>query len=50
MVSRYYNDLQEILRDNKVLIIYSPRRVGKTTLIHLLLEKNKFKVQNRFRR
>ena len=48
MVSRYYNDLQEILRDNKVLIIYGPRRVGKTTLIHLLLEKTnlKFKIDS----
>lgn len=43
MILRYYNDLSEILPDNKVLIIYGPRRVGKTTLINLLLENSSLK-------
>lgn len=43
MILRYFNDLSEILPGNKVLIIYGPRRVGKTTLINLLLEKTNLK-------
>lgn len=38
MISRVYNNLYELLPENKVLIIYGPRRVGKTTLIKLLLK------------
>ena len=43
MILRYYNDLSKILPGNKVLIIYGPRRVGKTTLINLLLDHSSLK-------
>jgi predicted AAA+ superfamily ATPase len=43
MILRYFNDLSDILPDNKVLIIYGPRRVGKTTLVNLLMEKANLK-------
>ncbi len=38
IIPRYVNNLSEVLTKGKVLIIYGPRRVGKTTLIQLLLE------------
>ena len=37
MITRYYKKLENILPEGKVLIIYGPRQVGKTTLINLLL-------------
>lgn len=43
MILRYFNDLSDMLPDNKVLIIYGPRRVGKTTLVNLLMEKANLK-------
>jgi uncharacterized protein len=33
MLKRIYGDLQKILQKGKVVVIYGPRRVGKTTLI-----------------
>jgi uncharacterized protein len=33
--------LEKIDFPNKALILYGPRRVGKTTLLHKLLEKKK---------
>ncbi|MCK4749005.1 MAG: AAA family ATPase [Bacteroidales bacterium] len=38
MITRYYNKLENILQEGKVLIIYGPRQVGKTTLLNMLLE------------
>jgi predicted AAA+ superfamily ATPase len=38
LVPRYIKDLSAVLPEGKVLIIYGPRRVGKTTLIQMLLE------------
>jgi len=38
MITRYYNDLNSILSEGKVLIIYGPRQVGKTTLLNMLLD------------
>jgi len=38
MITRYYKNLVSILPEGKVLIIYGPRQVGKTTLLHMLLE------------
>ena len=38
MITRYYKNLENILPEGKVLIIYGPRQVGKTTLLDLLLD------------
>ncbi len=38
MIQRYYNNLFDILPNQKALIIYGPRRVGKTTLLNMLLK------------
>ena len=32
--------LKRLLAPNKVIVIYGPRRVGKTTLLKTFLEKN----------
>jgi uncharacterized protein len=38
MLSRYFGNLDTYLEKNKVLVIYGPRRVGKTTLVKKFLE------------
>jgi len=43
MIKRIYDDIDSILREGKVTIIYGPRRVGKTTLIKNYLAKTKLK-------
>ncbi len=43
MIPRYYNNLFDLLPEGKVLVIYGPRRVGKTTLVNMLLEGVKLK-------
>ena len=42
-IPRYYNDLDKELRPNKVLVIYGPRQVGKTTLLQDYLSHTKLK-------
>ena len=42
-ISRFYSDLNPFLEAGKVLIIYGPRQVGKTTLLGHFLEKTHFK-------
>ena len=42
MIKRYYN-LEKLIKSGKVLIIYGPRRVGKTTLLNDFLSKTKLK-------
>ena len=42
-IPRIYDDLNKYLKSNKVLIIYGPRQVGKTTLLHDFLSKTKLK-------
>ncbi|MDO8638588.1 MAG: ATP-binding protein [Candidatus Daviesbacteria bacterium] len=37
MIKRFYQNLQQYLQPNKVLVLYGPRRVGKTTLLNLSL-------------
>jgi uncharacterized protein len=37
-IIRFYNDLSKYLFPNKVLVIYGPRQVGKTTLLENFLE------------
>ena len=48
MITRIYDDLGVYLKPNEVLIIYGPRRVGKTILLNNFLSKTtlKFKVEN----
>jgi len=36
-IPRFYDDLGKYLKPNKVLVIYGPRRVGKTTLLNNFL-------------
>ncbi len=43
MLKRIYDNLSKQLEENKALIIYGPRRVGKTTLLNNFLDKTKLK-------
>jgi uncharacterized protein len=40
---RYYDDLESYIQPGKALLIYGPRRVGKTTLVADYLKKTKWK-------
>ncbi len=40
---RFYGDLGKYLKPGKVLVLYGPRRVGKTTLLEQFLAKTKLK-------
>ncbi|MBI9037216.1 MAG: ATP-binding protein [Bacteroidales bacterium] len=48
MIPRFYKSLEKILPQNKVLIIYGSRRVGKKTLLNNLLEGSvlKYKIES----
>ena len=43
MFRRAYEPLDQYLRPNKVLVVYGPRRVGKTTLLQNYLQKTGMK-------
>jgi predicted AAA+ superfamily ATPase len=43
MLFRFYENLSKYLKPNRVLIIYGPRRVGKTTLLRNFLDNTKAK-------
>lgn len=43
MISRIYDDLSSFIEPGRVLVIYGPRRVGKTTLIENFLKKSQLK-------
>lgn len=43
MYKRIYEPLEQYLTPNKVLVIYGPRRVGKTTLLQKFLSQTKLK-------
>ena len=43
MIQRYCEPLDPYLHPNKVLVIYGPRRVGKTTLLRNYLAKSPYK-------
>lgn len=43
MIARFYNDLNQFLKENQALIIYGPRRVGKTTLLQNFIKKTTLK-------
>ena len=49
MLPRYYKQLSDLLLPGKVLIIYGPRRSGKTTLLRMLLETTgiKYRIDSR---
>lgn len=48
MITRIYHDLSKYLHPKEVLIIYGPRRVGKTVLLETYLSKTtlKYKLEN----
>lgn len=43
MIPRFYDNLEKLLKPNMVLVIYGPRRVGKTTILKNYLKKTPFK-------
>ncbi|MBU1160841.1 MAG: ATP-binding protein [Patescibacteria group bacterium] len=43
MLQRIYDNLDKLLKPNKALIIYGPRRAGKTTLLNNFLKQTKLK-------
>ena len=43
MFKRYYSDLDKYIKKNRALIIFGPRRVGKTTLLQNFLSGTKLK-------
>ena len=43
MIARFYNNPVPFLKENRALIIYGPRRVGKTTLLQNFLSKTSLK-------
>lgn len=43
MINRYYSQIETLIQPNKVLVIYGPRRAGKTTLLNDFLQKTKLK-------
>ncbi|QQR78676.1 MAG: ATP-binding protein [Candidatus Moraniibacteriota bacterium] len=43
MIKRFYSPLEPFLKPNKVLVLYGPRRVGKTTLLKELLDTTSLK-------
>ncbi|MCK9379303.1 MAG: ATP-binding protein [Candidatus Moranbacteria bacterium] len=43
MIKRFFGYLEPLLEPNKVLVLYGPRRVGKTTLLKELLKKTTLK-------
>ena len=43
MFKRYYDNLESFLSPNKVLVIYGPRRAGKTTILQKFLSETKLK-------
>jgi len=43
MIERFYKNIDKLLKPNRALIIYGPRRIGKTTLLNSYLNKTKYK-------
>lgn len=43
MLPRFYDKLEKLIRPQKVLVIYGPRRVGKTTLLKNYLNQTSLK-------
>jgi predicted AAA+ superfamily ATPase len=45
MVPRYYDDLNKVFRPHRALMIYGPRRVGKTTLLQRFLAQTSLRTK-----
>jgi len=45
MIPRFYDNLDELLHEGRVTVVYGPRRVGKTTLIKNFLAKTKLRAK-----
>ncbi|MFA5249116.1 MAG: ATP-binding protein [Candidatus Paceibacterota bacterium] len=43
IINRFFSQIEPLLQANKVLVIYGPRRVGKTTLLNEFLRTTKLK-------
>lgn len=43
VIKRHYENLGRYLKPNKVLVVYGPRQVGKTTLVKRFLNSSNFK-------
>ena len=43
MIPRFYDNIGKLIKPQKVLVIYGPRRVGKTTLLKNYLKQTSFK-------
>ncbi|KKS87995.1 MAG: hypothetical protein UV63_C0046G0010 [Microgenomates group bacterium GW2011_GWC1_43_11] len=43
MLTRWYQNLDDYIKPNKVLVLYGPRQVGKTTLVTSYLASTQFK-------
>lgn len=43
MIKRIYDNLEHLLKPQKAVIVYGPRRVGKTTLLENFLSRTKLK-------
>lgn len=43
MIKRAYDNLGDLVKPQKVLVLYGPRRAGKTTLLNSFLKKTKLK-------
>lgn len=43
MIKRFYSNLDDFLQQNKVLVVFGSRQVGKTTLIKTFLKSTDFK-------
>jgi len=43
MIERFYKNIDKLLKPNRALIIYGPRRIGKTTLLNNYLNKIRYK-------
>ena len=43
LIKRIYDNLESLLEPNKVIVLYGPRRVGKTTLLKKFTAKTKLK-------
>lgn len=43
MIKRFFSNIEPLLHPNRVLVIYGPRRVGKTTLLSNWLKTTKLK-------
>lgn len=43
MISRFYSSIEPLLVPNRVLVIYGPRRVGKTTILNSFLKNTTLK-------